>query len=117
MLTIYYDVLFKGLQEENPVDPVESRNSKNTNEEESHFLWKTAFKTFASYLEGNHSGDGYTDSSNNTTNNLNLTQKMLNCTPNYGSSEVQLVNDTELISLLIRNSNVTGRDVEGIIIF
>lgn len=42
---------------------------------------------------------------------VNNTQKLVQCIQNFGSSEVQLVNDTELIKLLISQSNVTSRDV------
>ncbi|GJQ80971.1 hypothetical protein Trydic_g4788 [Trypoxylus dichotomus] len=49
----------------------------------------------------------------NTTEENNTTQKYVSCTPNFGSSEVQLVNDTELIQLLLPNANVTNKESQG----
>lgn len=39
--------------------------------------------------------------------------KYVSCTPKFGSSEVQLVNDTELINLLAPDGNITSRDMPG----
>nr|XP_022900380.1 thioredoxin domain-containing protein 15 [Onthophagus taurus] len=41
---------------------------------------------------------------------VNSTQKYITCVSNFGSSEVQLVNDTELLKLLLPNSNITSRE-------
>lgn len=48
--------------------------------------------------------------SGNFSETANNTQKLVQCIMNFGSSEVQLVNDTELIKLLISQSNITSRD-------
>lgn len=51
-----------------------------------------------------------TSDSNDETNS---TQKYVKCLPNLGSQEVQLVNDTELIKLLLPDQNVTHKDKPG----
>ncbi|XP_044252798.1 thioredoxin domain-containing protein 15 [Tribolium madens] len=57
----------------------------------------------------------FTNSTNNatvanTTETSNKTLKLVQCLPDFGGSEVQLVNDTELIKLLFTQSNITSRD-------
>ena len=47
----------------------------------------------------------------NTTETTNVTHKIVQCLPDYGTSEVQLVNDTELIKLLLIQTNITSRDI------
>lgn len=50
------------------------------------------------------------DENNNATESVNNTQKFVACLPNFGDRQVQLVNDTELIKLLLPDVNVTSRD-------
>lgn len=50
---------------------------------------------------------------NATTEETNSTQKYVQCLPNYGASEVQIVNDTELIKLLIPDTNITNKETPG----
>lgn len=47
----------------------------------------------------------------NSLETVNRGLKLVQCIPNFGSSEVELVNDTELIKLLISQSNITSRGV------
>ncbi|KAI4455882.1 hypothetical protein MML48_8g00001093 [Holotrichia oblita] len=49
----------------------------------------------------------------NTTEETNVTQKYVSCTPHFGGLEVQLVNDTELIQLLLPDTNVTTKEAQG----
>ncbi|RZC42397.1 glyoxylate reductase/hydroxypyruvate reductase [Asbolus verrucosus] len=55
--------------------------------------------------------DEHLNSTISNASDANVTQKLVQCLPNYGSSEVQLVNDTELIKLLLSQTNITTRDV------
>lgn len=45
-----------------------------------------------------------------STSSSNATDKYIRCIELHGSSEVTLVNDTELISLLTHNPNITSKD-------
>ncbi|EFA07811.1 thioredoxin domain-containing protein 15 [Tribolium castaneum] len=47
---------------------------------------------------------------NTTESSSNKTLKLVQCLPDFGAPEVQLVNDTELIKLLFTQSNITSRD-------
>lgn len=46
----------------------------------------------------------------NSSSKENSTQKYVNCLPKFGTREVQLVNDTELIKLLLPDTNITNRN-------
>lgn len=46
----------------------------------------------------------------NASDESNVTQKYVSCASGFGSNEVQLVNDTELVKLLLPNTNVTNRE-------
>lgn len=46
----------------------------------------------------------------NAAEETNTTQKYISCASGFGSKEVQLVNDTELVKLLLSNTNITNRE-------
>lgn len=46
----------------------------------------------------------------NTTTVANATEKYISCLPDYGDSQIHLVNDTELIKLLLPNPNITTKE-------
>lgn len=45
-----------------------------------------------------------------TTETTNVTQKYVSCLPGFGDKQVQLVNDTALIKLLLPDVNITSKD-------
>lgn len=46
----------------------------------------------------------------NTTETTNATEKYVACLPNHEDRQIHLVNDTELIKLLLPNTNITSKD-------
>ncbi|XP_068913349.1 thioredoxin domain-containing protein 15 [Tenebrio molitor] len=81
---------------------LENANSDLTLEETSNNLTSFTNSTGA---------DNINATATNTTDTANVTHKLVHCLANFGSTEVQLVNDTELIKLLLPQSNITSRDV------
>lgn len=67
--------------------------------------------------ESNLTSNNIENISNSTKDNVteiaNSTQKYVACIPNFGDKQVQLVNDTELIKLLLPNPNVTSKETPG----